>query len=64
MVACMAGYCSKNPTFSAGVKLLTARHTFAVVCGNTTYLTADGYIANTDRPWSKLTLGFHITRSH
>ena len=64
MVACTAGYCSKNPTFSAGLKYLTARHTFAVVCGNTTYLTADGYIANTDRQWGKLTIGFNITRSH
>ncbi len=64
LVACTAGYCSRNPTFSAGLKLLTPRHTFAVVCGNTTYLTADGYIADTERPWSKLTLGLQITRSH
>ena len=64
LVACTAGYCSKNPAFSAAVKYLTSRHTFAVVCGNTTYLTADGYITNTDHPWSKLTIGFNITRSH
>ena len=64
LVSCTAGYCSKNPTFSGGVKYITNRHTFAVVCGNTNYLTADGYITNTDRPWSKLTLGFNITRTH
>jgi hypothetical protein len=64
LVSCTAGYCSKRPTFSAGLKYITPRHTFAVVCGNTTYLTADGYITNTDTPWSKLSLGFNITRSH
>jgi hypothetical protein len=64
LASCTAGYCSKNPTFSGGVKYITNRHTFALVCGNTTYLTADGYITNTDRPWSKLTIGFQITRTH
>jgi hypothetical protein len=64
LVSCTAGYCSQNPAFSAGLKYITTRHTFAVVCGNTPYLTADGYIANTDTPWSKLALGFNITRSH
>ncbi len=64
MIACAAGYCSEHPTFSGGVKFLTARHTFAIVAGNTTYLTADGYITNTDTPWSKQSIGFVITRSH
>jgi len=64
LASCTAGYCSRNPTFSGGVKYITNRHTFAVVAGNTTYLTADGYITNTDRPWSKLTIGFQITRTH
>ncbi len=70
LVSCTAGYCSKNPTFSGGLKYITSRHTFAVVCGNTAYqgnstnLTADSYITNTDNPWSKLTIGFNITRSH
>jgi hypothetical protein len=64
LVSCVAGYCSKNPAFSAGVKYLTSRHTFALVCGNTQYLTADGYLTNTDRPWSKLVIGFNITREY
>jgi len=64
VVSCTAGYCSKNPTFSGGVKYITNRHTFALLCGNTAYLTSDGYITNTDRPWSKLAIGFNITRKH
>jgi hypothetical protein len=64
MIGCMAGYCSKNPTFSAGIKFLTVRHTFSIVAGNTTYLTADGYISNTDSKWSQQSIGFVITRSH
>jgi Membrane bound beta barrel domain (DUF5777) len=63
-VSCVAGYCSKKPAFSAGVKYLTSRHTFALVCGNTQYLTADGYLTNTDRAWSKLVIGFNITREY
>ena len=64
LLSCTAGYCSKNPTFSAGIKYITSRHTFAVVCGNTQYLTADGYITNTDSKWSRMSIGFNITRSH
>ncbi|HEY5281787.1 MAG TPA: DUF5777 family beta-barrel protein [Polyangia bacterium] len=64
IVACAAGYCRKNPAFSSGVKFFTNRHTFALVCGNTQYLTADGYITNTDTPWSKLVIGFNITREY
>ncbi len=62
MVFCVAGYCGKNPTFSGGVKFFTSRHTFALVCGNTQYITADGYLANTDTPWKDLVIGFNITR--
>jgi hypothetical protein len=64
MVACTVGFCSKNPAFSGGVKFLTNRHTFALVCGNTQYVTADGYITNTDTPWSKLVIGFNLTREY
>lgn len=64
IVTCVAGYCSKNPAFSAGVKYITSRHTFALVCGNTQYITADGYLTNTDRKWSKLVIGFNITREY
>jgi len=64
LVSCAAGYCSKNPAFSAGVKFFTNRHTFALVCGNTQYITADGYLTNTDRQWNKLVIGFNITREY
>ena len=64
LVSCVAGYCSKNPAFSAGVKYFTNRHTFALVCGNTQYITADGYLTDTDRQWSKLVIGFNITREY
>jgi hypothetical protein len=64
IVTCVAGYCSKRPAFSAGVKYFTNRHTFALVCGNTQYITADGYLTNTDRLWSKLVIGFNITREY
>ncbi len=64
LVSCVAGYCSKNPAFSAGVKYFTNRHTFALVCGNTQYITADGYLTNTDRPWNQLVIGFNITREY
>jgi len=64
VVACSAGFCSKNPAFSGGVKYLTNRHTFALVCGNTQFLTADAYITNTDTQWSKLVIGFNVTREY
>jgi hypothetical protein len=64
VVACVAGYCSKNPAFSGGVKFFTNRHTFALVCGNTQYITADGYPTNTDTSWKDLVIGFNITREY
>jgi hypothetical protein len=64
LVSCVAGYCSKNPAFSAGVKYFTNRHTFALVCGNTQYITADGYLTNTDRQWNKMVIGFNLTREY
>jgi hypothetical protein len=63
-VACTAGFCAKNPAFSGGVKFFTNRHTFALVCGNTQSLTADGYITNTETPWKSLVIGFNITREY
>ena len=64
MVFCNYGFCSKNPVFSGGVKYFTNRHTFALVCGNTQFVTADAYITNTDTQWSKLVIGFNITREY
>jgi hypothetical protein len=63
-VFCTAGYCSKRPAFTAGAKYITTRHSFALVCTNTTWVTADGYITNTDRAWDQLGIGFNITRSY
>jgi hypothetical protein len=64
VVPCLAGFCAKRPAFSGGLKYLTNRHSFALVCGNTQFLTADGYITNTDTLWSKLVIGFNITREY
>lgn len=63
-VLCTAGYCSKRPAFTAGVKYITTRHSFALVCSNTTWVTADGYLTNTDRSWDQVGIGFNITRSY
>jgi hypothetical protein len=63
-VSCTAGYCSKRPVFTAGFKYITTRHSFALVVSNTTWVTADGYLTNTDRPWDQVGIGFNITRSH
>lgn len=64
LVACAAGFCADKPAFSGGVKFFTFRHTFALVCGNTQYLTADAYITNSKTPWSKLVLGFNVMREY
>jgi hypothetical protein len=64
IVSCTFGYCSKNPAFSAGLKFLTVRHTFALVCGNTQFITADGYLTNTERAWKDVVIGFNITREN
>jgi hypothetical protein len=64
LVSCVKGYCSKNPAFSAGVKYFTSRHTFALVASNTQYITADSYPTNTDHKWSKMVIGFNITREY
>jgi len=64
MVSCTAGFCAKKPAFSGGVKFFTNRHTFALVCGNTQYVTADSYITNTTTPWNALVIGFNLTREY
>lgn len=58
----MAGYHSKWPTMTLGLKMFTNRHTFAVVVSNTQYTNADGIVANTWRGFKDLVLGFNITR--
>jgi len=63
-VSCAAGYCSRRPTLSGGMKYITHRYTFALLGTNTVYETSDGYLTNTDRPWSHLSIGFNITRQY
>jgi hypothetical protein len=58
----LAGYHSRYPAFSAGVKFLTHRHTFAIVVGNTTYLTADGYLTNSPSGLRDAAIGFNLSR--
>jgi hypothetical protein len=60
----VAGYHSKYPSYSAGVKYLTTRHTFAFALGNTTFLTSDGYITNSPSGLRDTTIGFNITREY
>jgi hypothetical protein len=64
VVSCNMGYCSKNPNFSAGFKYFTNRHTMALVVGNTQWISADGYVTNTPTPYSKIAIGFNLTREY
>ena len=64
IVPAFAGYHSKYPSYSAGVKYLTSRHTFAFAVGNTTYLTSDGYITNSPNGLRDTSIGFNITREN
>lgn len=64
VVPAIAGYHSKYPSYSAGVKYFTTRHTFAFAVGNTTYLTSDGYITNSPNGLRNTSIGFNITREY
>jgi hypothetical protein len=64
VVPAIAGYHSKYPSYSAGVKFITSRHTFALAVGNTTYLTSDGYITNSPYGLRDTSIGFNITREN
>lgn len=59
----LAGYRGKFPIMTVGPRLITNRHTFAVVLSNSQYITADGLVANSNRASIKdWVLGFNITR--
>jgi hypothetical protein len=62
LTASVAGYSEKYPIMSTGVKFVTNRHTFSLLVSNTQYISADGIVANTDRPLKDMILGFTITR--
>lgn len=58
----VAGDHAKYPVASTGFKLVTYRHTFALLMSNSQYITADGLVANTSRGIHQLIVGFTITR--
>lgn len=62
LVASVAGYGGKWPNFSSSVRFITHRHTFALVLSNNQYMSADGLVANSERGFDDLIIGFSITR--
>ena len=58
----MAGHHAKYPVLSSALKIITNRHTFALIFSNSQYITADGLVDNTSRGIHSLILGFTITR--
>ncbi len=56
-----AGYRGDMPAMAGGVKLITNRHTFAIVTSNYPLMSSDGVVAgsNRDKQW---VIGFNITR--
>jgi hypothetical protein len=62
MVHSIAGYGSSRPVFSSGIKIITNRHTFAILVTNTRYISADGIVSNSPNGLDDMALGFYITR--
>lgn len=58
----VAGHHAKYPVLSSALKIISYRHTFALVFSNSQYITADGLVANTSRGIHDLIVGFTITR--
>ena len=58
----VAGYHAKYPVLSTAFKIITNRHTFALIMSNSQYIAADGVVANTIRGIHDLIVGFTITR--
>jgi Membrane bound beta barrel domain (DUF5777) len=58
----VAGYHSKYPVLSTAFKIISNRHTFALIMSNSQYITADGLVANTSLGIHDLIVGFTITR--
>jgi hypothetical protein len=44
------------------LKIITNRHTFAIIFSNSQYITADGLVANTSKGIHDAILGLTITR--
>jgi hypothetical protein len=62
MASNLSGYGESRPALSTSFKVLTHRHTFALVISNTQYGAADGIVTNAWREWDDLIFGFNITR--
>jgi len=58
----VAGHHAKYPILSTALKIVSYRHTFALIFSNSQYITADGLVANTSRGIHDLIVGFTITR--
>jgi hypothetical protein len=58
----VAGYHAKYPVLSTAFKIISNRHTFALIMSNSQYIGADGLVANTSRGIHDLIVGFTITR--
>jgi hypothetical protein len=58
----VAGHHAKYPVLSSALKIISYRHTFALIFSNSQYITADGLVANTSRGIHDLIVGFTITR--
>ena len=58
----VAGHHAKYPVLATALKIITNRHTFALIFSNSQYITADGLVANTNRGIHDVILGFTITR--
>jgi hypothetical protein len=58
----LSGFKEQYPAFTLGPKVITNRHTFALVLSNTQYVLADGIVANSYRDMPKVIIGFNITR--
>jgi hypothetical protein len=58
----LSGYGEQYPVFTIGPKVVTNRHTFALVFTNSQYVLADGIITNSFRDMPKTIIGFNINR--
>ena len=60
----MAGYAQNFPAIVLGPRILTNRHTFALVVANTQFFSTDSIITGSDKIQGRSAwlLGFHITR--
>jgi hypothetical protein len=58
----VAGFGAKYPNWTTGPKIITHRHTFALIVTNTQYVGADGIVTNSDRGLHDLIFGFNLTR--